>query len=123
LNAINIDGMFEGTFTACNLCINDYQDQFQHQLILYLKDIFISWKDEIRGDQRPIDVQNMKTTVLSNINSIQEKIKSMALPSPITLSDKILPSSSLNRKVIDLIKAAQNPQNLCMMDPTWLSWF
>lgn len=33
------------------------------------------------------------------------------------------PPQSVQRGVTELVEAALNPKNLCMMDPTWHPWF
>ncbi|KAG0500358.1 hypothetical protein HPP92_000430 [Vanilla planifolia] len=107
--------------------------QSQHiwyQLAMFFRDELLSWSwrrplglnsaPVATGGINPLDFEHKVT---SNVEHIIDRIKGIApLPSS-EEEENTNPPQSVQRGVTELIEAALNPKNLCMMDPTWHPWF
>ncbi|XP_020600148.1 LOW QUALITY PROTEIN: transformation/transcription domain-associated protein-like [Phalaenopsis equestris] len=108
--------------------------QSQHiwyQLAMFFRDELLSWSwrrplglnsaPVTSGGINPLDFEQK---IKSNVEHVIERIKGIA---PFPPSDEeentIDPPQSVQRGVTELVEAALNPKNLCMMDPTWHPWF
>ncbi|KAI0530691.1 hypothetical protein KFK09_000238 [Dendrobium nobile] len=108
--------------------------QSQHiwyQLAMFFRDELLSWSwrrplglnsaPATSGGINPLDFE-LKIT--SNVEHVIERIKGIAPhPSSDEEENTTDPPQSVQRGVTDLVEAALNPKNLCMMDPTWHPWF
>ncbi|MCI02516.1 transformation/transcription domain-associated protein-like, partial [Trifolium medium] len=69
------------------------------------------------GTMSPVD---FKQKVITNVEHVVARVKGIA---PQNFSDEeenvMEPPQSVQRGVTELVEAALNPRNLCMMDPTW----
>ncbi|GMI76972.1 hypothetical protein like AT2G17930 [Hibiscus trionum] len=108
--------------------------QTQHlwyQLAMFFRDELLSWSWRRPGmplapaagggSMNPAD---FKHKVTSNVENVIGRINGIA---PQCLSEEeenvMDPPQSVQRGVTELVEAALQPRNLCMMDPTWHPWF
>ncbi|RWV99280.1 hypothetical protein GW17_00037820 [Ensete ventricosum] len=85
------------------------------------------------GGINPLDLEQKVTTnvdhVIARIKAIApqcfpEEVCSFSPCCLLSLDDNTTdPPQSVQRGVTDLVEAALEPRNLCMMDPTWHPWF
>lgn len=103
-----------------------------HHLAMFFRDELLSWSWRrplgmpmapmaAGGTMSPVD---FKQKVITNVEHVVGRVKGIA---PQNFSDEeenvMEPPQSVQRGVTELVEAALNPRNLCMMDPTWHPWF
>ncbi|XLR64513.1 hypothetical protein S83_015185 [Arachis hypogaea] len=102
-----------------------------HHLAMFFRDELLSWSwrrplgmpmaPMAGGTMSPVD---FKQKVITNVEHVVERIKGIA---PQNYSEEeenaMEPPQPVQRGVTELVEAALNPRNLCMMDPTWHPWF
>ncbi|KAM7263761.1 hypothetical protein ACFE04_001444 [Oxalis oulophora] len=108
--------------------------QSQHlwyQLAMFFRDELLSWSWRRPlvtpnaplaggGSMNPVDFKHKVTT---NVEHVIGRISAIA-PQFADEEDNVVdPPQSVQRGVAELVDAALNPRNLCMMDPTWHPWF
>jgi len=106
--------------TGSAMCISQYKDQLRHHLAIFLRDDLISWQIPEELDDEIEWKKKLRVTVETGVNFFIEKVKAVAPALQVT--DKNLFNIPINKKVTELIEQAQDPLNLCQMDPLWQPW-
>ncbi|XP_042382892.1 transcription-associated protein 1-like [Zingiber officinale] len=102
-----------------------------HHLAMFFRDELLSWSwrrplgippaPVAAGGINPLDFEQK---VATNVENAVSRIKSIAPQCfPEEDDNTTDPPQSVQRGVTDLVEAALEPRNLCMMDPTWHPWF
>ncbi|CAL9045632.1 unnamed protein product [Musa banksii] len=102
-----------------------------HHLAMFFRDELLSWSwrrplgippaPVAAGGINPLDLEQKVTT---NVDHVIVRIKAIAPQCfPEEDDNTTDPPQSVQRGVTDLVEAALEPRNLCMMDPTWHPWF
>ncbi|XP_074572437.1 uncharacterized protein LOC141828947 isoform X1 [Curcuma longa] len=117
---------------AAQSVISSKQSQhIWHHLAMFFRDELLSWSWRRplgtppatigAGGINPLDFEQK---VATNVENVVSRIKSIAPQCFPEEDDNTtdLPQS-VQRGVADLVEAALEPRNLCMMDPTWHPWF
>ncbi|KAF8410450.1 hypothetical protein HHK36_002979 [Tetracentron sinense] len=118
---------------AAQAVVSPKQNQhLWHQLAMFFCDELLSWSwrkplgnplapVSAGGSLNPIDFNHKITT---NVERVIGRIKGIAPQYFSEVEENALDSlQSVQRGVTKLVEAALNPNNLCMMDPTWHPWF
>ncbi|KAI8019703.1 Transcription-associated protein 1 [Camellia lanceoleosa] len=103
-----------------------------HHLAMFFRDELLSWSWRRPlgmplapvvggGSMNPVDFKQKVTT---NVEHVISRINGIA-PQYVSEEDEnaVDPPQPVQRGVTELVEAALNPRNLCMMDPTWHPWF
>ncbi|PKA60897.1 Serine/threonine-protein kinase ATR [Apostasia shenzhenica] len=102
-----------------------------YQLAMFFRDELLSWswRRPLGLTAAPvaaggINQMDFEQKVTTNVENVIDRIKGMA-PQFSSEEDENTtdPPQSVQKGVTDLIEAALNPKNLCMMDSTWHPWF
>ncbi|XP_061345668.1 uncharacterized protein LOC133291419 isoform X3 [Gastrolobium bilobum] len=103
-----------------------------HHLAMFFRDELLSWSWRPRplgmpmapaagGTMSPVD---FKQKVVTNVEHVIARVKGIAPQNFSEEEENVMdPPQSVQRGVTELVEAALNPRNLCMMDPTWHPWF
>ncbi|KAI9081282.1 hypothetical protein K1719_036782 [Acacia pycnantha] len=103
-----------------------------HHLAMFFRDELLSWswRRPLGMPMAPLagggsmNPHDFKQKVTTNVEHVIARIKSIA---PQNFSEEedhpMDPPQPVQRGVTELVEAALNPRNLCMMDPTWHPWF
>ncbi|KGN48912.1 transformation/transcription domain-associated protein [Cucumis sativus] len=118
--------------SAAQAVVSPKQNQhLWHQLAMFFRDELLSWSwrrplgmplaSIAAGGMNPADFKQKVTT---NVDLVIGRINGIA---PQYFSEEeenaMDPPQSVQRGVSELVDAALQPKNLCMMDPTWHPWF
>ncbi|XP_042425801.1 transformation/transcription domain-associated protein-like [Zingiber officinale] len=102
-----------------------------HHLAMFFRDELLSWSWRRPLGTPPATVAaggvnqlDFEQKVATNVENVVSRIKSIAPQCFPEEDDNTtdLPQS-VQRGATDLVEAALEPRNLCMMDPTWHPWF
>ncbi|KAF7809661.1 transformation/transcription domain-associated protein-like [Senna tora] len=103
-----------------------------HHLAMFFRDELLSW-----SWRRPLgmpaipmagggtmNTHDFKQKVTTNVDHVIARIKGICPQNFSEEEDNPMdPPQPVQRAVSELVEAALNPRNLCMMDPTWHPWF
>ncbi|CAL0331914.1 unnamed protein product [Lupinus luteus] len=103
-----------------------------HHLAMFFRDELLSW-----SWRRPLGIPmahmagsgtispaDFKQKVITNVEHVVARINGIALQNFSEEEENVMdPPQPVQRGVTELVEAALNPRNLCMMDPTWHPWF
>ena len=114
-----IEGPFISTMLALSRVLSDPSLQFEDFLGIFLRDESISWVGlQRQPSQGALADSTMKERIAQNANVVMKKIQSLSTP-----REGEPESAPADQRLLELIAAATNPQQLCQMDPTWQPWF
>ena len=131
MGEIHLEGVFSSVMSSAALCFSHYKEQIKDHLTLFLREDYLDWQssDELLYNEadkdKSMDVEVKKKVfdaVEMNVNNILEKIGSLEPQAVYSPEDKHLYSVPLNKRVTELIDAAQNPASIAQTDPTWLNF-
>ncbi|KAG2376186.1 uncharacterized protein HKW66_Vig0156600 [Vigna angularis] len=103
-----------------------------HHLAMFFRDELLSWSWRrplgmpmasmaAGGTMSPVD---FKQKVITNVEHVITRVKGIAPQNFSEEEENVMdPPQPVQRGVTELVEAALNPRNLCMMDPTWHPWF
>ncbi|KAK4258368.1 hypothetical protein QN277_007826 [Acacia crassicarpa] len=103
-----------------------------HHLAMFFRDELLSWswRRPLGMPMTPLagggsmNSHDFKQKVTTNVEHVIARIKSIAPQNFSEEEDNQMdPPQPVERGVTELVEAALNPRNLCMMDPTWHPWF
>eukprot|EP00253_Pinus_taeda_P030685 PITA_30685 len=132
LTPSGVEGHFVSAMCAAAQSVVAPKSQHvQYHLEMFFRDELLSWSS--RGplgmssapaaaeDISPIELKQKVTT---NVEQVIGRIKGIAPQCfPEEDEDAAEPPQSVQRGVTQLLEAAVEAKNLCMMDPTWHPWF
>ncbi|XP_044463478.1 transformation/transcription domain-associated protein-like isoform X2 [Mangifera indica] len=116
---------------AAQAVVSSKQSQhLWYQLAMFFRDELLSWSwrrplgmplpSVVGGSLNSVD---FKHKVSTNVENVIGRINGIAPHYSEEEEDAMEPPQSVQRGVTELVEAALNPRNLCMMDPTWHPWF
>jgi phosphatidylinositol kinase/protein kinase (PI-3 family) len=131
MGEIHLEGIYSSVMSSAALCFSHYKDQIKDHLTLFLREDYLDWQssDELLYNEsekdKSMEVEIKKKVadaVELNVNSVLEKIKSLESPAAYSPEDKHLYNIPINKRVMELIDAAQHPSRISQTDPTWLNF-
>ncbi|CAL0314477.1 unnamed protein product [Lupinus luteus] len=129
-----VDGLIASSMCAAAQAVaSPKQNQhLWHHLAMFFRDELLSWSWRRPlgmpmapmaggGTMSPVD---FKQKVITNVEHVVARIKGIAPQNFSEEEENVMdPPQPVQRGVTELVEAALNPRNLCMMDPTWHPWF
>ncbi|GFR40173.1 hypothetical protein Agub_g730, partial [Astrephomene gubernaculifera] len=132
--AFGVEGVFSTVMANAAQALAARGSNAQHFLALFFRDDIVAWAAR-RSSKQAFSMKNetLQSLVLRNTSMVLERIQRTCpvqpsedptppgqqpagRPSPL-LTVPLLPY------IVELIAAAQEPKNLCRMEPTWHPWF
>jgi transformation/transcription domain-associated protein len=119
-----IQGIFIRSMAMISGAVKQHKEEFDPILRLLMRDDILSWytKSQAKSDSKTQELERqLIERVSKNVYTLQSRIAECTPSSKTTAAD-LKACSPLDKRANDLLKAAKDPQKLCMMPASYHAW-